>query len=230
MKGILFTEPMFLAATRDKEPKTQTRRMEDALTEINENPDSWELHSKVKKQDGKQGWRFVDDMPRTSYIFPRYQIGETIFLKEPFFVKEYSYGGSDVIPEAYVEFRYGKKVMRRFDISRKTLDKLLKWKSIGKWVSSLLMFADFARYHATITDVRCERLQDITPKDAIAEGIECIGEVFGVKQWKHYVSQLGDAGGWPVISYWSLWESIHGKESWEQNPYIFVYEFTVKPV
>jgi hypothetical protein len=70
-----------------------------------------------------------------------------------------------------------------------------------------------------ITDVRVERLNAITPEDAVAEGIE--GDAEG--RWKHYLKPK--FGPSPVHSFQTLWESINGVGSWAQNPWVWVVSF-----
>ncbi len=94
-----------------------------------------------------------------------------------------------------------------------------------KWQSSLFMPKDAARIFLQVTDVRAERLQDITEADAIAEGIECINEI-DVKVYRNYLlkEKLGSVN--PVKSFSSLWDSINQKTSpWKKNEWVWVYTF-----
>lgn len=83
-----------------------------------------------------------------------------------------------------------------------------------------------------VENVRVERLQAITAEDAIAEGIERFSTDFG-QGWGIYDRDLGRDGkpGYvtrdPVESYASLWRSINGPKSWEQNPWVTVTTFAV---
>lgn len=71
-----------------------------------------------------------------------------------------------------------------------------------------------ARILLEITDVRIERLQDISRGDAMAEGCP-------------FPNLNGDAVGRtdPVGWFSALWESICGAESWAANPWVWVVEF-----
>lgn len=72
------------------------------------------------------------------------------------------------------------------------------------WRPSIHMPRWACRILLEITDVRVERLQDISEADAIAEG--------GTKHFN--------------IDWFSpLWASIYGVESWNTNPWIWVIEF-----
>lgn len=85
-----------------------------------------------------------------------------------------------------------------------------------RWKPSIHMRRDYSRILLEITDIRVERLQEISEQDAIAEGIE-ISPV-----WKGpgdvYPSD-------PVKDFCTLWESIHGPESWDANPWVWVVSF-----
>lgn len=68
-----------------------------------------------------------------------------------------------------------------------------------------------SRITLEITDVRVERLQDISAKDCQAEGI-----------WSQE-GPLSDAE-W-IDAYRMLWQSINGPRSWAANPWVWVVEF-----
>lgn len=94
-----------------------------------------------------------------------------------------------------------------------------------RWASRILL---------EITDVRVERLQDISEDDARAEGIERGKDFPG---W--YRGPLdGDSAGlaeagrhfkiptaFPKLAFRALWESINGPKSWAANPWVWVVEF-----
>lgn len=96
------------------------------------------------------------------------------------------------------------------------------------WRPSIHMPRFASRLTLTVTDVRVQRLQDISEEDAIAEGITRIS--YGsTQQWANY--PLGSsAAGWtkPRTSYSTLWNSINGPGAWEENPWVAAYSFTVE--
>lgn len=87
------------------------------------------------------------------------------------------------------------------------------------WSPSIFMPRSASRITLEITDVRIERLQDITSADAIAEGIETAGE-----EWRHYLDPKGDCLT-PRNSYRTLWMSINGPGSWADNPWVWCLTF-----
>jgi hypothetical protein len=98
-----------------------------------------------------------------------------------------------------------------------------------KWKPSIHMPRWASRITLEITGVRVERLQEISEADAIAEGIESRrvswlpnGCEYRYHGWLHKHHQWSSS---PINSYRSLWEEIHGPESWAANPWVWVVEF-----
>ncbi|HGE6094622.1 TPA: hypothetical protein ACGG75_000947 [Vibrio cholerae] len=92
--------------------------------------------------------------------------------------------------------------------------------SESKWKPSIHMPRAASRLTLKVTDVRIERVQDITEEQAIKEGMPTDEEC----QRMAIESGLG----WyqkPDIWFKNLWDSIYG--NWHQNPYVWVIEFEV---
>lgn len=98
-----------------------------------------------------------------------------------------------------------------------------------KWKPSIFMPKNVCRLFLEITKVRIEKLQSISDKDSIAEGIkrEVFPETGETCYYFYPCKDLRDNSylDCPTTSFYSLWKSINGQESWEQNPYVFIYEF-----
>lgn len=95
------------------------------------------------------------------------------------------------------------------------------------WIPSIHMFRSASRILLEIISVRVERLQEISPSDSIAEGIERTVTGDG---WRRYSDPETEAVGLPPCqcprhSYRSLWEHINGETSWDENPWVWVVEF-----
>jgi hypothetical protein len=78
-----------------------------------------------------------------------------------------------------------------------------------RWRPSIHMEKETARIFLRVTDVRVERLQDITEKQAVKEGASKIGGVLNFKM---------------------IWESTlknkdKHKYGWNANPFVWAYEF-----
>ena len=85
-------------------------------------------------------------------------------------------------------------------------------------------------HHIKITNIRVERLQDISDEDCLREGVRLwedadseyksnplgkLYEIVGV--WDGYKS--------PREAFAALIDKVSGKGTWESNPYVWVYEF-----
>ena len=95
------------------------------------------------------------------------------------------------------------------------------------WGNKMFVRAELMPHQIRITDVRVERLQDISYEDCLKEGI---------KQGKcgskdtHYMRAFycpNDSQPYciPQDAYCVLIDNICGKGTWESNPYVFVYDF-----
>lgn len=89
------------------------------------------------------------------------------------------------------------------------------------WKPSIYMPRAASRILLEIADVRAERLQDISEEDAKAEGVFQSG--FGF--YRDYVCNNNSACGTARQSFETLWRSINGHESWQQNPFVFQITF-----
>lgn len=85
------------------------------------------------------------------------------------------------------------------------------------------MYKSCTRLWLEVEEVLVERLQDISDEDAIAEGIEVI-EDNGMTFYRNYVKAEFQLI-YPCSSFQSLWESIHGSDSWLDNPFVWVIKF-----
>lgn len=103
---------------------------------------------------------------------------------------------------------------------------------LSKWKPSIFMPKEAARIFLKVTNVRAERLQDITQDDAIAEGINplLMSRLQLASQGQLYQNYLDNNklfndGLPPYWSFNSLWCKINGADSWDSNPWVWVYEF-----
>ena len=97
--------------------------------------------------------------------------------------------------------------------------------SICGWKPSIHMPKEAARIFLEVTNVRVEQLQDISEEDAIAEGIERVSIAPFVHRFKNYLCNNKFIG--PKESFKTLWMKINGEDSWNANPWVWVYEFKV---
>jgi hypothetical protein len=94
-----------------------------------------------------------------------------------------------------------------------------------RWKPSIHMPRLASRLLLDITDVRIERLQNISEHDAMAEGVEVIdNEFFGHPVYRDY-QKPGFGYDTARLSYYSLWCSIYSQEFWHKNPLVWVVDF-----
>lgn len=92
------------------------------------------------------------------------------------------------------------------------------WRS--KTLPSIHMPRWASRLTLTVTDVRVQRLQEISDDDAAAEG-------WPAKEARATAGLAEIRDAYPVGWYAWLWDSINGAGSWEANPWVVAYTFTV---
>ncbi|TGK79232.1 hypothetical protein EHQ23_19450 [Leptospira bourretii] len=90
----------------------------------------------------------------------------------------------------------------------------------GIWKPSIFMPRSASRISLRIANIRVERLNDITEEDAKREGV--------------LLHRSIDPNDPNLTHKWRfpfciLWESINGKGSWDQNPWVWVISFEVVP-
>ena len=94
------------------------------------------------------------------------------------------------------------------------------------WRPSIHMPRWASRILLEITEVRVERVQEISEADAKAEGADCL-------TWSGIEGTAADLIDWPLKEvahphrngFAVLWESINGPESWTANPWVWVVSF-----
>ena len=77
------------------------------------------------------------------------------------------------------------------------------------WKPSIFMPKEACRIFLKVVGVSIEKLHDITADDIKAEGVSYTMDYY------------------PILfeSWQELWIRINGQESWDSNPYVFVYKF-----
>ena len=94
----------------------------------------------------------------------------------------------------------------------------------GKTRVSIHMPRWASRLTLKITDVRVERLQDISALDAMAEGLTWTAPgMWSVDR------TLPIIGVNPRTVYAELWEHINGPDAWDANPWVWAVSFEVVP-
>ncbi|MFP9138715.1 hypothetical protein ACLI1C_16165 [Devosia sp. XGJD_8] len=106
----------------------------------------------------------------------------------------------------------------------------------GAWRRGMHMPRWASRITLKVTDVRAERLQDISEADAKAEGLQIHLDGDADDNGRARLSQYyrgSDKLEWvsdPVEAYLALWDAINGAGAAEANPWVAAYTFTVRQV
>lgn len=90
------------------------------------------------------------------------------------------------------------------------------------YANKMFVKAEFMPHHIRITDIKVERLQDISDDDCMKEGIyfyNCgIDCGYTADRLRHKYGKAKDA-------FAALIDLISGKGTWDRNPYVFAYTF-----
>ena len=95
------------------------------------------------------------------------------------------------------------------------------------YTNKMFVRAEKMPHAIRITNIRVERLQDISEEDCLKEGLwrdENVG-LEGTTYWYHGLSNSSFRT--PQEAYASLIDRISGKGTWASNPYVFVYDFVL---
>lgn len=93
---------------------------------------------------------------------------------------------------------------------------------LGPWRPSIHMPREASRITLEITDVRVERLQDISEDDARAEGFS----VDRISDYLDVVERMDQTESRPATClYRDLWDEINGDGAWDANPWVWAVSF-----
>lgn len=190
------------------EDKRQTRRIEAALRKLV----SYSGGEKKTDGNGTVYFSFCCGLS-IARVEPNYRVGDKLYIKEA--LKKRSAGGVDIAVYKADSLGVGDR--------RNGNDgfRLRKWESDnGKpWKVDVLparyMPKTAARTFIEITDVRCERVNNITWQDVKAEGCSLHG----------IVSQGANKNIDAASRFSELWDDTNGKGAWERNDWVFAYTF-----
>jgi len=157
----------------------------------------------------KEGFERETYLPKDQWlveICPLGAVGDQLLVKEPW------------VSHASIQQVVGYQA----DGCTKTEDweRLRSAYNMPRWASRITL---------EITDVRVVRLHTMTDADAIAEGVEKLGEFPNITPWRNYQLKPGQPGGMnfstPLRSFQSLWESSYSNGPWADNPLVWRVEY-----
>ena len=94
------------------------------------------------------------------------------------------------------------------------------------WDNKMFVRGDLMPHKIRINDVRVERLQNISDECCLKEGLE-----WDAKAQKYYAGYMKETekkywlGSTPREAFAHLINKVSRKDVWEENPYVFVYDF-----
>jgi hypothetical protein len=229
-RPILFSAPMVRAILDER--KTQTRRvlnlpagwsMESPEGDLctlgmitSSHPKKGKFGAFIRQEIHPGSGKFMADVA----VCPYGKVGDQLWVRETFGMKVRTVVGT---PHESLCYRADKD------------NKIYAYSASGneipvKWKPSIHMPRWASRINLEITDIRVERLNEISEADAIAEGIERVADnspFCGPDCWRDYSADglIPFDGDKPISAFCSLWESINGAGSWSANPWVWVIEF-----
>lgn len=100
-------------------------------------------------------------------------------------------------------------------------------KTAGRFRQGMHMPRRASRITLTVTDVRVQRIKEISRDDAMAEGITRVGG--GMLRWEKWSAGIEGMHGFsPEAAYALLWNHINGPGAWDANPWVAAYAFAVE--
>lgn len=216
--------------------KTCTRRLvKPQPDEKHTYPLGFVTDSTEKKEVGCFGFAANEYGGSIRYVKPpyRYAPGDILYVRETFAWCPCWDCGLDIEPgrcsnataKIYKEGEYGCYMYRASCEDN-------EYPSADTWHPSIHMPKEAARIWLKVTDVRVERLQDITEEQACMEGTDPLDEVCYENNGWHPTFSDPDSGGDPnmVDGFHKLWNSTIKKSDldrygWYANPWVWVIEF-----
>ncbi len=210
---ILFSTPMVQAILDLR--KNMTRRLNN-LEEINQEPERWSFKGlDFNFSKGILVAEFYDGHGRGRSIKCPWQPGNLLWVRETWQCVKYDSMDGDL---SYgVEFKDGARKYFEFDDNE-------RYHQFGKfafkegWQPSIYLPKEAARIWLEVTNVRVERLQELTEEDAIKEGVLSLGDPSAESNW---------GIGFAKACFRKLWDSLNAKRGygWDPNPWVWVISF-----
>ena len=217
MKKIMFNDKLGLTQAVLEGRKTMTRR----ICKYDRPDESWDIVFPVfgsKDYDnegnlvsplfGAFGWKNKDG-DFTGWNNPLYKFGEVVAIAQSYRDSGYSPDSLDRHPK---------------DLSVRGL-----MKNSAGWNNKMFVKTYACKHHIKITNVKIERLQDISDEDCLKEGIiHAYTDNNGIKRYHTPHTKRGYLSTDVAQQAFSfLIDKVSGKGAWESNPFVFAYEFVL---
>lgn len=153
---------------------------------------------------GHSGYYLLIDGDTGKVIRPRYKVGEIVAVAQSYYKAGIDPGM--ILGDGSNGFIFNEK----------------------GWENKMYVRSDLMPHRIKITGIRAERLQDISDDDCLAEGMQ-----FDGKAQSFYCGFNNSTGSkiWlgrnPREAFAALIDRTSGKGTWQSNPFVFVYEYTL---
>ena len=208
MQKIMLNDKYCLTDAALRKQKTMTRRIENGL----------ELLSETNHEfDGNKAILHFEASDEPIIIRPRYKVGEIVAVAQ-------SYKDAGIIPTHKI-------YNERTDMSDNACD-------TPGWTNKMFVKPELLPHQIQITNIGLERLQDISDRDCLQEGVReteirkykenPVGDIeVEVEICSCLKKNDGRALVYPTPreAFAALIDKTSGKGTWNRNPYVFVYEF-----
>lgn len=227
MQKIMFNDRYGLTGLVLSGQKTQTRRIEKSLLSLQTKEIKGQYYNfyNNKFREVTDDLRYLDSAAPDRYAVivrttdgqllefkPQYRMGEVVAVAQNY-------------EKAKVEFVPFKEGNGQWGNPRK----------LAGWTNKMFVRPELMPHAIKITNIRIERLQDISDEDCLCEGVKRASIGFYVEGIKVRKSVRGTFRKkahdffklfpYPQQAFAALIDEINGKGTWASNPYVFVYDF-----
>ena len=217
MKKIMFNDKFGLTQAVLDGRKTMTRRIckydrpdetYDIVFPVFEPKDYDDNGNIISPLYGAFGWKNKEGN-FTGWNIPKYKVGEVVAIAQ-------SYRDSGYSPDS-------------LDRNSKDLSVRGLMKDSAGWNNKMFVKSYACKHHIKITNVKVERLQDISDEDCLKEGsIHAYTDNDGIKRYHTPHTKRGYLSTDVAQQAFAfLIDKVSGKGAWESNPFVFCYEFVL---
>ena len=136
-------------------------------------------------------------------LYPKYYVGEVVAVAMSY---------KSIYERVAKTWEYAEEYKREYE-------------KLAGWNNKMFVRPELMLHTIKITNIRIERLQDISDEDCLKEGV-LKGEFRNT--WDKYYLYYGEGiktFKTPHHAFTTLIDKINGKGTWASNPYVFVYDF-----
>ena len=154
---------------------------------------------------GKNGEIYAVVAGESIIIMPKYKVGEVVAVAQPY------------------------RVLYDKDIVIESNEGIVRMKDCAGWANKMFVRGDLMPHRIRITDISCERLQDITDGECMREGvIDVTYFKIGDKPYELYAvptCEDEETFNTPKQAFAALIDKVSSRGTWARNPWVIVYEF-----